>query len=409
MKYMQEFFKASFFLGNRLALLKNTGAQVVVLTANGLLQYSADVTFPFRQDSNFWYLTGINEPDFILVLTPEQSFLISPKRAEHRDMWDGEVNDYELQRSGIDDVLEHQAGWTRLDLLIKKQKKVHTITPYESYFENFGFYANPARGVLLNAVKKHRSVEIIDVRKVLARQRQVKQPEEIKALQAAVDITVNTLKKVKTNLKRYKYEYEVEADVTAGFIRQGARGHAYQPIIAHGKNAATIHYVDNKAKLEEHNLLLMDVGANVENYGADITRTLSIGTPSKRQKEIYRSVMRVRQAALKFLKPGVNMKEYEARMDEHMADELKKLGLIDDLSDKKKIKKYYPHLTSHFLGLDTHDSADYEIPLEPGMVLTVEPGIYIPEENIGLRLEDDVLITKKGCKVLSANLPLTLE
>ncbi len=405
---MQEFFRADFFIGNRQKLLEETSAEIIVLTANGLLQRSADVTYHFRQDSNFWYLTGINEPDFILVITKQQSFLITPKRAEHRDLWDGEINDVELKRSGVSEILENQVGWTKLDLLIKKHKKVYTLTPHVDYFEHLGFYANPARGVLLAAITKHRNIELVDIRKTLARMRQVKQACELKAIQRAIDITAKSLVQVKTKLSKYKYEYEVSADIIASFIKQGARGHGYEPIIASGKNAATIHYIDNHASIRPGDLLLMDVGAEIYNYGADITRTYSVSQPTKRQKDVHQAVLDVRQKALKYLKPRVDMKKYEALMDRHMAKELKKLGLLSDLQDRRKLKKYYPHLTSHFLGLDTHDAADYERPLEPGMVLTVEPGIYIPEEGIGIRIEDDVLITPDGCQVLSASLPVTL-
>jgi Xaa-Pro aminopeptidase len=402
-------FDAEFFSANRQRLLKNTDAALVVLIANGLLQRSADTTFAFRQDSNFWYLTGIEEPDYVLVFNEQESFLIAPPRPEHRDMWEGALDHSAMQKtSGIIDILDHHAGWNRLDRLLKKIKKVHTITPAEAYFERFGFYANPARGVLLSALKKHRSLELCDVRKPIARLRQIKQPQEMAALQQAIDITVTTLGEVQKNLQKYHTEYELVADITAGFIRRGATGHAYQPIVASGVNAATIHYMRCNADVAENDLLLFDVGAEVKNYSADISRTYAITAPSPRQQAVYDAVLRVQKAAFKLLKPGVIMKTYEQEVDELMASELKDLGLIDDITDKKKLKRYYPHLASHFLGLDTHDAADYERPLEPGMVLTVEPGIYIPAEHIGIRLEDNIVITKTGNRIMSANLPASL-
>jgi len=402
-------FDREFFAGNRLRLLGSISAELVVLTANGLLQRSADTTFPFRQDSNFWYLTGIDEPDFILVCSAEESFLIAPPRPEHRDLWDGAIDKKHMAEvSGIEEILENHAGWNKLDRLIKKTKKIHTITPVEAYFDSFGFYANPARGALLAALKKHRSAELCDVRKPLARLRQIKQPVELDALRLAIKITTDTLQEVKKNLTKYKTEYEVSADITAGFIRRGAMGHAYQPIIAGGKNAATIHYMHCNDVLAENGLLLFDVGAEVANYSADISRTYAIQPPTKRQKELHAVVARVQQAAFNLLKPGVDMKAYEGEVDKIMASELKKLGLIDDENDKQKLKKYYPHLASHFLGLDTHDAADYTTPLEPGMVLTVEPGLYLPDEHIGIRIEDNVLVTKNGIEILSRDLPASL-
>ncbi|MDB5182487.1 MAG: hypothetical protein JWO47_271 [Candidatus Saccharibacteria bacterium] len=402
-------FTSEFFSKNRQRLLESSEAELIILSANGLLQRSSDTTFPFRQDSNFWYLTGIEEPDYILVIGSEVTFLIMPPRAEHRDLWDGAVDIKALQTtSGIEEILDHHAGWNKLDHLIKKIKKVHTITPVEAYFDSFGFYANPARGALLAALKKHRSLELIDIRKHIARLRQIKQEVEIMALQRAIDITAETLTEIRNNIETYKTEYELVADITSGYIRRGAAGHAYQPIVAGGGNAATIHYMSCNAELADNDLLLLDVGAEFKNYSADISRTWSRGKPSARQKAVFKAVEKVQQAAFKLLKPGVTFKAYEQQVDDLMAIELKELGLINDITDKKKLKKYYPHLASHFLGLDTHDAADYELPLAPGMVLTVEPGIYIPEENIGVRIEDNIVITKTGNKILSAALPHNL-
>lgn len=404
MEFDQEFFK-----GNRQKLLQSAEAKLIVLSANGLLQRSSDTTFPFRQDSNFWYLTGIEEPDYILVYGANETFLIAPPRAEHRDMWDGVVDIKALQQvSGVDEILDHHAGWNKLDHLIKKIKKVHTITPAEAYFESFGFYANPARGALLASLNKHRSMELVDIRKHIARLRQIKQEPEVKALQRAIDITADTLTEIRKNLKTYKTEYELVADVTAGYIRRGASGHAYQPIVAGGGNAATIHYMRCNDELTDNSLLLLDVGAEFSNYSADISRTWALNIPTVRQLAVFNSVKKIQKAAFKLLKPGVNIRTYEQVVDDLMALELEKLGLLNDVTDKKKLKKYYPHLASHFLGLDTHDAADYDLPLAPGMVLTVEPGIYIPEENIGVRIEDNILITKTGNKVLSARLPTDL-
>lgn len=407
---MTDLFSAEFFNGNRDKLVGATGAELIVLSANGLLQRSADTTYEFRQDSNFWYLTGVEEPDFVLVIESGKPFLIEPKRGEHRDMWDGAVSKNDIKtRSGIDDIEEHHNGWNRLDRLIKKYKKVHTITPAEAYFEHFGFYANPARGALLSELNKHRKAELVDIRKALARLRQVKQPPEIKAIQQAIDITSVALQNVLKKLPSYKFEHQVAADIAREFIRRGANGHAYQPIIASGKNATTIHYIKNNQPINSDDLLLLDVGAEVCGYSADITRTYPVSTPTKRQRQVYEAVRTVHDQALKLLKPGVDMKQYESKVDALMAKQLKKLGLIQDATNKRQLKKYYPHLASHFLGLDTHDAADYTAPLEPGMVLTVEPGIYIPEEGIGIRIEDDVLITEKGVEVLSAGLPIELS
>lgn len=402
-------FNAEFYIGNRRRLLESTGAPLMVLSANGLLQRTADTTFPFRQDSNFWYLTGIDEPDFILVYSAESSFVISPRRAEYRDAWDGTIDEEAIKaKSGIDEILEHHQGWMRLDLLLKKHKKVGTAVSPETYFESFGFYANPARSVLLKELKRHRSLEVLDIKKPLARLRQVKQAPEVAALQRAVDITAKSLLNVQKKIETYQFEYQVVADITKDFLEQGASGHAYTPVVAGGANAATIHHSDNSAPLPKDSVILLDIGAEVSNYSADVSRTYAIGKPPARVEEIYMAAIRVQKAAYKLLKPGVMPREYEKQIDRIMADELHRLGVLDNTDDTKKFRKLYPHLTSHFLGLDTHDSADYEMAYEPGMVLTVEPGIYIPEEGIGVRIEDDVIITKTGIEVLSRGLPSEL-
>lgn len=407
---MTDIFTADFFSGNRERLQIHSKAKLIVLAANGLLQRSADTTFPFRQESNFWYLTGLSEPDFLLVMSEDVTFLIAPKRDDHRDQWDGALDKQAIRTtSGISDVFEHHEGWTKLDRLLKTHKKVHTITPAEAYLDHFGFYANPARATLLQALSKHRKLEMVDVRKQIARLRQIKQEPELQALREAIAITGQALKQVGKRLDKYQNEYEVGADITREFLRRGAAGHAYQPIIASGRNAATIHYIKNDQPLRAGELLLLDIGAEVMNYSADITRTYAVSRPTKRQRDVAAAVRRVQQEAFSLLKPGVDMKAYEQQVDVVMAKELKKLHLIEDVTDKKQLKKYYPHLTSHFLGLDTHDAADYTQPLAPGMVLTVEPGIYIPEESIGIRIEDDVLITETGVEVLSAALPVELD
>ena len=406
---MTDIFTADFFINNRQKLLQQTEAKLVVLSANGLLQRSADTTFPFRQDSNFWYLTGVSEPDYVLVLEQDEVFLIAPKRADHRDQWDGLIDKRAVKSiSGIKQIVEHHEGWTKLDMLLKKHKKVHTITPVEAYFDHFGFYANPSKGVLLSSLAKHRKLEQVDIRLNIARLRQIKQPEEIQAIQKAIDITARSLKSVKRKLSKYTNERQIVADLSRDFINASADGHAYQPIVATGGNATTIHYIKNNQDIHANDLVLLDVGAEVQGYSADITRTYSTSTPSKRQISVHKAVLSVQEQAFALLKPGIDMKKYEKTVDSIMAIELKKLGLLDDVNDKKRLKKYYPHLTSHFLGLDTHDAADYKQPLKAGMVLTVEPGIYIPDENIGVRIEDDVLVTDDGIKVLSSGLPTSL-
>ena len=239
--------------------------------------------------------------------------------------------------------------------------------------------------------------------------RTIKQETELVALQRAIDITIDTLKEVTSDrqLKKYEFEYEIEADITRGFRRRGARGHAFSPIVAGGKRACTLHNVENSGMLASNELIVLDVGAEYGHYAADITRTVISGTPSSRQRDVYAAVLSVQEHAYTLLKPGITFREYEEEVVTFMGEKLRELGLIKTITEES-VRKYYPHATSHYLGLNTHDTGDYDRPLEPGVVMTVEPGIYIPEEGIGIRIEDDVLITADGIKVMSAKLPKTI-
>jgi Xaa-Pro aminopeptidase len=241
--------------------------------------------------------------------------------------------------------------------------------------------------------------------------RSLKQPIELQAIQKAIDITTETLSEVikRTNFEKYRYENEIEADISGGFRRRGADGDAFTPIVASGKRACTIHYDANNAKLGKNELVIMDVGAQFNNYAADIARTVSVNkNPSERSQAVYNAVLEACEYAKSQLKPGVMMKEYELSVRQFIGKKLKELGLIK-IINPKKLMRYYPHATSHFLGLEPHDAGDYSKPLQDGMVLAVEPGIYIAEESIGVRIENNVLITTSGVKVLSGSLPCTLS
>lgn len=403
---MKSHFTPTFFATNRRRLREACpGTDLIIITASGLLQRSGDTAFPFRQDSNFWYLTGINEPDVTLVMDKGEEYLIVPEREAVSEAFDGVVDEAALTKiSGIATVLGSQAGWKKLGGRLKKVKAVASLSPPPSYETHHGLYTNPARSVLLARLKEQNaSVALEDIRPTLAGMRMVKRPAELAAIQAAVDITAATLQAITKDKDwvEFNYEYEIEAAITHGFRSQGAAGHAYAPIVAGGSNACTLHYVANNAGLQPDNLVLLDVGAEVENYAADITRTYAYKKPpTKRQQAVHRAVAAIQDFALSQLKPGVFMKEYEQVVEQCMGEQLRKLGLLKEATHDN-IRKYYPHATSHFLGLDVHDLGDYQRQLEPGMVLTVEPGIYIPEEGIGVRIEDDILITKTGNNVLS--------
>lgn len=407
-------FKSDFFSGNRQTLKKLfIGTAPIVISANGVLQRSGDTTFSFRQDSSFWYLTGIDEPDVILVIDKTQDYLIVPKRSLSIQKFDGAIDNEHLKKvSGIKSVFGETEGWKQLSNRLKKVKHIATLAPLPEYIEQIGFYPNPARSRLVQRIKAvNANIELLDLREHLTKMRSVKQPEELLAIRSAIDVTIKGIKQVLSpgRLSHYKYEYEIEAGLSLAFRSAGADGHAFSPVIASGSNACTIHHVTNNSKLRLSDMLTVDVGAEIKNYAADITRTISIGgKPSARQRAVYAAVLDVQNYALERLKPGIALKNYEKEMEKYMGEKLRALGLIKTISTES-VRKYFPHLVSHFLGLDAHDPGNYQEPLEANMVLTCEPGIYIPEEGIGVRIEDDLLITKTGNELLSGSLPRSLD
>ncbi|MEO8104942.1 MAG: aminopeptidase P family protein [Candidatus Saccharibacteria bacterium] len=405
---MQSHFPSAFFVANRQRLreLVKSSAPIVV-TANGLLQRGADGTFPFAQDANFWYLTGIDEPDITLVMADRQDYLIVPGRDASRMAFDGQVDDDKLKAcSGISTILDTETGWEKLTKAVAGQRQVATIGVAPMYLEHYGMYTNPARRrmqIQLKAACAH--AEIVDIGQHIVGLRMLKQPAELLAIQAAVDITVATIQEVTQSdvLSTYQYEYQLEADITRGFRRRGASGHAFEPIVAGGARACTLHNVANNSPLKRNELIVLDVGAEVEHYAADITRTVNPGRSTPRQLAVHAAVQDVQSYAAGLLKPGILLADYEGKVEHYLGKKLQELGLIKAITHDA-VRHYYPHASSHFMGLNVHDAGDYGQPLQPGMVITVEPGIYITEESIGVRIEDDVLITADGNVILSNKL-----
>lgn len=407
---MSNYFSAEFFVGNR-ARLKDfvQDTAPIILTANGLLQQSTDSTYPFKQDGNFWYVSGINEPDITLVIDKNTEYLILPEQSNYQRYFNGAIDSSKLSKiSGINNVLLHNEGENLLHSLLKKSKKVATLTPSPSFVKEMGFYTNPSRQAFISRIHdKNDKCELLDLRKQFGQLRMVKQQSEIEAIQSAIDVTIKTLQSLKKKINSYGFEYQVDADIAHGFRSNGADGVAFDSIVAGGANACIVHYMDNNDTLRKDDLLLFDVGAEANGYAADISRTYSRGIASERQKQVHAAVCEVQDYAYSLLKPGVLLREYEKQIREFMGIKLQELSLIDNL-DPAEIRKYYPHSTSHFLGFDVHDVGDYDRPLESGVVITVEPGIYIPEEGIGVRIEDDILITKSGSINLSRKLSRNL-
>jgi len=404
-------FDSSFFANNRERLRQLfTGTAPIVIAGNGLMQQAADEAYPFHQDRSFWYLTGISEPNLLLVMDKGKEYLVVPPREVVREQFDGAIDFDVLKRiSGVQEVVFEKEGWKQLTSRLKKVQHVATLGASPKFIDWLGMYTNPARAEFIQKVKDvNPNLELLDLRQHLSRMRMVKQEVELQAMQRAIDVTLDTLKEITRpkQLAKYAFEYEIEADLSRGFRRRGASGHAFAPIVASGERSCTMHHVLNNAPLASGDVVVLDVGAQYDYYAADITRTVLLGDkpPTRRQQQVHQAVQEAQDYAYSILKPGVLLREYEKQMETFMGEKLRELGLIKTI-DSESVRKYFPHATSHFLGLDTHDGGDYEHPLEPGVVITVEPGIYIPEESLGVRIEDDILITAEGNANLSAKLP----
>lgn len=405
---MADQFSAAFFRANRAKLQQQLGDGLIALTAHGVLQRSSDTTHSFAQERNFWYLTGVNEPDVILVMEEREAYLIVPPSDPTHEVFNGSLDHDSLsQISGIDVIQTYDIGWRRLRASLRKTRLVHTIVPGPLYEPHHRFYVNPARRRFYHALQRASGAATTfrDIRAELSKLRAVKQDVELEAIRRAVDITVETIESLRgaATLETMQTEYVLEAAISEGFRRRGAAGHAYTPIVASGMHATTLHYVANNGAMIPGDLVVLDVGAEVGNYAADISRTVSHKPVSDRQAAVYDAVRQVQSTAQTLLRPGTLLREYEQQVCTLIGEQLVMLGLVSDSTDHSAVRRYYPHAASHFLGLDVHDAGDYNLPLEAGMVLTCEPGIYIPEEGIGVRIEDDLLITKNGVENLSRN------
>ena len=392
---------------------------LAVFNSNDIYPISSDSTMPFAQHRDIFYLCGIDQEESILLLFPD-----APK-AEHREIL------------FIRETNEMIAVWEGQKLTQKKAtelsgiESVYWIDTFEEIFKKLAqeakiFYFNTNEHTRSKVETQTREDRFIKWAKakfpnhsseksnfILQKLRSVKDPEEIKQIQNAIDITEKGFRRVLPFIKPGTWEFEIEAEYAHEFLRNRSDGFAYTPIIASGTNSNVLHYIDNNKQCQSGDLILMDVGAAYGNYSSDMTRTIPIsGKFNSRQREVYEAVLRLEKAAIQLLTPGILIKEYHQEVGKIMTEELMVLGLLDQKMikdqdpEKPAYKKYFMHGTSHQLGLDTHDYGLMEQPLEANMVLTVEPGIYIPEEGFGIRIEDDIVIQEEGPPInLMKNIP----
>lgn len=398
-------FTSEFFAGNRRRLLERLQhGSLVVVGANAQMQRANDTAFAFQQSPDFWYLTGLDEADWWLIIDgiSGKSWLVHPDIDDVRQLFDGSLApEAALERSGVDEVIDRTQARQVLAKLARSHKLAHVpLSP--AHLSRYGFVLNPGPRSVTDEL---RSFDVRDCRRELDRLRAQKQPIEVDAIRYAISITAHGYADVVARLASYKHEYEIEASLTHQFRARGADGHAYDPIVAADDNACTLHYRAAQARIKRGSVVLIDAAASYQHYAADVTRTYAIGKASSKQAiAIYEAVRRVKDRAIELCRPGVLLSEYQKRVDQAMAAELTALKMIDTPQDEEGLRRYFPHAVSHGLGLDVHDSLGGQREFVPGMVVTVEPGIYDRDRQLGIRLEDDIVITDDGHQNLSAGI-----
>lgn len=422
MKYHQ--IPAALFIENRkkftAQMTKNT---LAIFNSNDIYPISADSTIPFQQHRDIFYLSGVDQEESILVLFPSASnpahkeILFLKETNDHIAVWEGAKLNKEqaFDATGIKTVYWLQQFDTILKQLMAEASGVY-INTNEHLRADTTVQTREDRFVL-KLKNDYPAHQVYKSAPILHAIRSVKEKIELDLLQTACNITEKGIRRLLPFIKHGVWEYEIEAELAHEFLRNRSKGFAYTPIIASGKNACVLHYIENNAQCQDGELILLDVGAEYANYASDLTRCIPVnGRFSERQKAVYSSVLHVKKEAQKLLVPGTMMAEYHKEVGLLMQAELVKLGLIDQTDIKKQdpnwpaYKKYFMHGTSHFLGLDTHDVGLWNVPIQENMVFTCEPGIYIPEEGLGIRIEDDIVIQATGEPFnLMGNIPIEID
>jgi Xaa-Pro aminopeptidase len=413
------------FIQNRQRLVKELKPDsLAVFNSNDIMPTNADGTMPFRQNTDLFYLTGIDQEETMLVVCPnfpeeryrEVLFLREP--SELLEKWEGhKLTKKEAQEiSGVKTV-----AWTsdfpKLFHHMMAMGNVETVylNSNEHYRSDAVVETRDARFVQW-CKEKYPLHQYARVAPVMGKLRRVKQKREVELMQHACDITEMGFRRVLSFVEPGVWEYEIEAEFIHEFVRNRSRGFAYTPIIASGKNNVILHYIENNHLCNEGELLLLDVAAEYANYASDLTRTIPVsGRYTKRQKDVYNAVLRVHREAFKMLRPSIVYFEYQKEIEKLMESELLKLKLIDKTDIKNQDasnpawRKYFYHGTSHMLGLDVHDVGNMHDKVQVGSVWTIEPGIYIAEEGFGIRIENNVVIQKDKNFDLMKSIPIEAD
>lgn len=422
MKYQP--ISSSLFIKNR----ENFAARMLpnslaIFNSNDVYPISADSTMPFEQHRDIFYLSGVDQEESVLMLFPDcpkekhREILFLRETNAHIAVWEGKklTKEAALETSGIKTVYWLQ-DLEKILFELSTQCDTFYINTNEHYRANVATETREDRFTkwLKNTYPAH---SVAKSNPILQQLRAVKDPIELNLMQQACDITEKGFRRILTFIKPNVWEYEIEATFIHEFIKNRSKGFAYTPIIASGMNANVLHYVKNNQVCKAGELILLDVAAEYANYKSDLSRTIPVsGRFTARQKAVYNAVNRVKKEATKLLVPGVLWEEYHVEVGKLMTSELLGLGLLDraDVQNEDKdwpaYKKYFMHGTSHHIGLDTHDYGLLHEPIQPNMVFTVEPGIYLPKEGFGVRLEDDVVVQPSGPPFnLMANIPIEVD
>ena len=396
---------------------------VAIFNSNDIYPVSADSTLPFAQSRDIFYLSGVDQEESILLLFPDAPYenlkeiLFLKETNDHIAVWEGEklTKERALEVTGIKTVIWLQDFHKTLKEIMAYSDTMY-INTNEHYRATIETETREARFVKWWK-ENYPAHKVEKSNPILQRLRSVKEQTELDLIQHACNITEKGFRRVLNFVKPDVTEYEIEAEFIHEFIRNRSKGFAYTPIIASGNNANVLHYIENNQTCKSGDLILFDVAAEYANYSSDMSRTIPVsGKYSDRQKAVYNAVLRVKNDATKLLVPGALWKEYHQEVGKLMTSELLGLGLLDKADvqnenpDWPAYKKYFMHGTSHHMGLDTHDYGLLHEPIKANMVFTVEPGIYIPAEGFGIRLEDNVIVQEKGEPFnMMAYIPIEVE
>ncbi|AEM70491.1 peptidase M24 [Allomuricauda ruestringensis DSM 13258] len=422
MKYAQ--IDSNLFVKNRRKFMAQMKPKsIAVFNSNDIYPIGADSTLPFEQDRDIFYLSGADQEETILLLFPDamdpkhREILFVRETNDHIAVWEGAklTKEKATEVSGIETVY-----WlTEFDkIFFDLMTEADTIyfNTNEHYRQAVETQTREAR-FIEKCKKEYPAHQWAKSNPILQNIRGVKEPEEIELMETACDITEKGFRRILEFVKPGVWEHEIEAEFLHEFVRNRSRGFAYPPIIAAGNNANVLHYLENNKEVKDGDMILLDLAAEYANYSSDMTRTIPVnGKFTDRQKQVYSAVLRVKNEATKMLVPGTIWAEFHKEVGKLMTSELIGLGLLDKADvqnenpDWPAYKKYFMHGTSHHIGLNTHDYGELKKPMKANMVFTVEPGIYIPAEGMGVRLEDDVVIQEKGEPFnLMRNIPIEIE